>query len=227
VRGWGKALLAVAVVLAGVAWLYGYRLAPAHFAGVREAVLRVVHFSEGAALLVRTADGNCAVVVARRLGPVWRRDGRAECGREDAAHPFRYTGLGRSEQSQEGRWAYLAVGGIFSDGRVAAVRMAGQAEQAVSPDSGYLFVYEAEDLIGAFPPAQALAADGSVLYTLHAEYDWDWRPFPSPLPQPGRVARQGKVDRDALAAGPWDGRPRSVWLNGEVDADDEWKPFFV
>lgn len=222
-----KAVLVVAVLAVLLSAMTGYRLRLTSAAGVQGSVVRTTPFSEAVALLIRTESGGCHVALVRRFGPLWRSEGGTGCRWADESHPFQYTGWGDGWGPKDDWRSALAVGGIFSDDRITAIRMGGQPEQPVSPETGYLFVYESNE-IGGFPPTQALAADGSILYTLHMGTGWEWVSPPTVPPLPGRVTKQEELAvRDAtdgiLAADP----RSSIWLNGEVQIDGEWQPFYV
>gem|GEM_PF-4645188 len=208
-------------------WQAGYRLRPSSAVGVPGTVLRTARFSSGVALLIRTEGGGCHVALVRRFGPLWRSAGWAGCQWADPTHPFLYTGWGNGWRSGDDWRSALAVGGIFSDDRIASIRMGGQPEQAVSPQTGYLFVFESSDITG-FPPTQALAADGSILYTLHTGTGWTWVSPPMSPPLTGRVTKQAELGDRETTDSLWAGEPRSsVWLNGEVQVDGEWQPLYV
>jgi hypothetical protein len=204
----------------------GYRLHPVSAVGVRGSLIETTAFSGGVALLIRTDTGDCYVALVRRFGPLWRSLGRSECGWADRSHPFQYTGWGTSLKAGNEQHFTMAIGGIFSDQRIATIRMEGQHEQAVSPETGYLFVYESYNVTG-FPPTQALAADGSILYTMNMGSGWEWVLPPTEPPLPQRVTNQVELAEweslGILAADP----RSSVWQNGEVQVDGKWQPFYV
>jgi hypothetical protein len=165
--------------------------------------------------------------MVRRIGPLWLSEGGDVCRWADESHPFQYTGWGDSWGPIDNVRSALAIGGIFRDERIATIRMGGLPEQAVARETGYLFVFEPTDL-GGFPPTQALAADGSILYTLHMGTGWHWVPPPAVPPLPGRVTRQEELREVEGAENILASDPRSsIWLNGEVQVDGEWQPFYV
>jgi hypothetical protein len=228
IRGWVKAMLLVAALALCLTAISGYRLRPISAAGVRGRVIRTVSFGDGAALLIRPETGGCHVALVRRFGPLWRSEGGAFCRWADESHPFRYAGWGRGGWSKDEPRSVLAIGGIFSDERITTIRMAGQAEQAVSPETGYLFVYEVIEFVAGYPPTQALTADGVILHSMHTGTGWEWAAPPAPPPLPERVTERVEVTGTAVVESITAERPlSSVWQNGEVQIDGQWRPFYV
>lgn len=216
-------LLAVVGAAGGYLWLCRYRLTPLSALGVDGQVLRKKELEGGESLLVKTEQDGCFVGQVHRVGLLWESMGAAWCDVEPHA-PFRHAGWGTRWKPNDGQYV-MAFGGVFSDPRVATIRMAGQTAQPVSPETGYLFVY---GTVHNFPPAQALAEDGTVLYTLHEGTGWRWV-SPEAPPVPERITEQAELPVEAASAVEVQAIEEisSLWRNGEVEIDGQWQPFYV
>lgn len=185
-RKWiAVALFVVAAATGSYFWRWGYRLTPLSALAVRldgdVEILRTAPVYGGLALLVQREQSGCFVAVVRRAGPFWVSMGFAQCGAVTDA-PVTKAGMGCDMEPGPTFKPVAAYGGIFSDPRVTTVRAEGQADQSVTPETGYLFVYEDEVYI---QPMQAFAEDGTLLYVLHEGTMWEWMPAQtSLLPEP-------------------------------------------
>lgn len=57
---------------------------------------------------------------------------------------------------------------------------------------------------------------------------WEWVPPPTLPPLPVRVTKQEELGVPDVRDGILANDPRSsIWLNGEVEIDGEWHPFYV
>lgn len=163
--------IVLALVVAGGLYLNGYHLTPTGAARVGGQIMLTQDFPGGRALLVQDAGG-CNVVLIRRAGPFWRSFGWAACRFERPTHPFSWAGRGSCTTG--GKYCVEAVGGTFSDPRIARIRY-GHQEHDVAGRGGFLFANKVERL-GPVPPMEALAADGAVLFHLNEGTNLEWQP---------------------------------------------------
>lgn len=163
-------LLALSVSLLAAA----YRLTPYHLtasAAVRPPgeVLATADFDGGRALLARD-KGMYYLGIALRHGWLWR--GRTWSAFRVRREPVAL--MARGISWDQGRNQVLVAGGVVLDHRITRIQYGDQVQELGS-DGHFLFASTRWDMT-RHQPAQAFAADGTVLFTMSEATDWEFVP---------------------------------------------------
>lgn len=175
VKRWVLGLVTVAAVMAVGRYVFGYHLSAVGASSVRGQVLAVQDYPGGRALLINDQQ-RCNVVLTRKTGPLWLEFGWSDCGFEKETHPFSWAGRGSCTTGA--KYCVEAVGGTFTDPRIAKILLNGQV-QDVTGTGQFLFAGVVEEL-GSFPYMQALDAEGNLLFEISERTGLEWKEITTP-----------------------------------------------
>lgn len=174
-KRWVLGLVVVVAVMTVGRYLFGYHLSSVGASSVQGEVLAEQDYPGGRALLVHGPQG-CNIVLTRRTGPFWQEFGYSACGFEKPSHPFAWAGRGSCTTGAS--YCEEAVGGMFSDRRIAKIRLLDQVHDVVGMGR-FLFAGVVEKL-GAFPSMQAMDAEGKILFEISERTGLEWRAISAP-----------------------------------------------